>query len=121
MTRVVLVDDTSWFRAAASAVVAATVGFELAGSASSAAEAERILMDPEVSPDLVLMDVDLGDGSGIDLTASLTRLRPELRIVLMSTTDKADLPAEVETCGAIGFVPKIDLTPAMLRCHAGVA
>lgn len=116
-----VVDDTSWFRAAAAAVIAATVGFELIGSASSAAEAERILTDPEMSPALVLMDVDLGDGSGIELTARLTRLRPELRIVLMSTTALTDLPADVERCGAIGFVPKIDLTPAMLRGHSGGA
>ena len=121
MTRVFVVDDTSWFRVAAGAVIAATDGFELGGSASSAAEAERILTDPEMSPDLVLMDVDLGDGSGIELTASLTSLRPELRIVLMSTLGRADLPDDVDTCGAIGFVPKIDLTPAMLRCHSGGA
>ena len=121
MVGVFVVDDTAWFRRAAGAVIEATDGFEVAGCAESAAEGERILADPEICPDLVLMDVDLGDGSGIDLTATLTQLRPELRILLVSTIDRADLPARAETCGAIDFLPKIEFTQAMLRRHTGVA
>jgi DNA-binding NarL/FixJ family response regulator len=118
--RVFVVDDTTWFRSAAEAVIAATEGFEFAGSAASAAEGARAL-ENAVQPDLVLMDVDLGDGSGIELTARLTDVRPELRILLVSTLDRQDLPAGADTCGAIGFLSKIDLSPAMLRRHTGVA
>ncbi len=120
MNRVFVVDDTGWFRTAARAVIAATDGFEFAGWAASAAEGASALADADVQPDLVLIDVDLGDGSGIDLTTRLTRSLPGLRVLLVSTLDREDLPAGADSCGAIGFLSKIDLSPAMLRRHTGV-
>lgn len=121
MIGVFVVDDTSWFRSAAKAVIEATHGFEFVGCATSAAEGACALADAGEEPDLVLMDVDLGDGSGIELTARLTDVRPELRVLLVSTLDRDDLPAGAGDCGAIGFLSKIDLSPAMLRRYTGVA
>jgi DNA-binding NarL/FixJ family response regulator len=115
MTSVFVVDDAPWFLAAAAAVVSATPGFELIGQARSASEtADRLLGAGATSPDLILMDVNLGDGSGIDLTSRLLTARPDLRVLLVSSLSEDELPVVAGSCGALGFVTKIDLAPEVL-------
>lgn len=83
------------------------------GEADSAADAKALLAAIE-RPDLVLMDVNLGATSGIDLTRELTDADPELRVVLVSTMSEADIPADACDSGAEGFVPKATLGPDVI-------
>lgn len=107
--RIVLVDDHASFRRAARLVIEAA-GWEVGGEADSAAAAREVL-EGIPRPDLVLMDVNLGVDSGIDLTRELSSADPELRVVLVSTMSELDLPADAAQSGSCGFVQKSRLDP----------
>lgn len=111
---VFVVDDQPSFRRAAAAVIAAA-GYEHAGEADSAATAQEALQTAVVRPDLVLVDVNLGRDSGIELTRTLTARDEELRIALVSTMAAIDLPSDAATAGAVAFVQKSRLDPATLH------
>lgn len=109
---VLVVDDQRSFRAAAAAVIELTDRFALVGEAEGATEAQAVLGTEPV--DLVLMDINLRDESGIDVTASLLHDHPQLRVILMSTYADTDLPPGAATCGAMRYVHKEQLSPAAL-------
>lgn len=111
--RVFVVDDQPSFRRAARAVITAA-GYDFGGEADSASTAMTALSsDPP--PDLVLVDVNLGADSGIELTRTLVATNPALRIVLVSTMAAIDLPSDATAVGAVGFVEKSRLDPALLH------
>lgn len=110
--RVLVVDDQASFRGAVAELVAGTPGFRLVGEAADGAAAQASRRD--VDPDLVLLDINLGSESGIDLARDLVATDTSLRIVLMSTYAADDLPAGAATCGALGYVHKESLSPSVL-------
>lgn len=112
---VVIVDDHVSYRGVAAAVVEATPDFELVGTASSAESALELLLSIDPPPDLVLMDVNLGERSGIDVTREVCAARPGLKVVLVSALAIEDLPADSRTSGAAGYLPKLLLSPASLE------
>ena len=111
---VLVVDDQQPFRVASSEVVHATEGFALWGTAASGPEAIASVRDGDVLPNLVLMDVNLGEVSGIEATRQMTELWPDLHIVLVSTIAEDDLPGDASTCGAKGYLSKSRLSPTAL-------
>ena len=108
--RVLVVDDQEPFRLAAAAVVAATDGFQLVGSAVSG-EASLAAV-AELHPDLVLMDVHLPGIDGLESTRQIRALQPDVRVLLLSTIDSYD---GAEDCGALGYLPKRILSPVRLQ------
>lgn len=112
--RVFVVDDHPSYRAVAMAVVEATDRFELVGSAGSAAEAVEAVLALSPPPDLVLLDVNLGDGNGIEVAATIVAARTGIRIVFVSALARADLPCSAPTSGAAGYLPKVELSPITL-------
>ena len=112
---VFVVDDHLPFLAAAEAVVDATPGFDLVGTAASAAEAMGRLDLDDGMIDLVLMDIDLGDGSGADVSAVVTEQHPHPVVFLISTMDAADVGTLPQECGASAFITKLELSPTELR------
>ena len=111
-TRVLLVDDQPQFRRAAAALINATPGLELVGEAGSGERA--VDLADELAPDLIVMDVRLPGIDGTEVSRRILRSRPDLRIVLVSTHSRADLPG-IDGCGAARFVRKQDFDgPALL-------
>ena len=110
---VLIVDDQAPFRSAARAVVQLTPGFEVIGEAESGEEA--VTMAAELQPAVVLMDINLGGITGIEAAKQITAARPETVIVLVSTYQKDDLPADASNCGAVEYVHKEELEPRILR------
>ncbi len=108
--RVLVVDDQEPFRLAAAAVVAATDGFQLVGSADSG-EASLAAV-AELQPDLVLMDIHLPGKDGVESTRQIRLLQPGVRVLLLSSFDSYDGAAE---CGALGYLPKRILSPSSLQ------
>ena len=111
--RVLIVDDQAPFREAARAVVELTDGFELAGEAETGEDAvdrARVL-----SPDLVLMDVNLPGIDGLEATRRILRESDGRVVVLMVSTYEADeyAPRAAEA-GAAGYIPKSEFEPDRL-------
>ena len=108
--RCLIVDDSEQFLAAATSRLGRD-GIEVVGAATSSAEALNRV--DTLRPDIVLVDVGLGEDSGFDLTRQLVEAFPRLRsrIVLISTHDEDDLGDLVDGSGAAGFICKSDLTP----------
>ena len=110
---VLIVDDQAPFRRAAAAVVKITGGFEVVGEAESGEEAVELA--GALAPQLVLMDINMGGISGIEATRRITSGWPEVAVVLLSTYQAEDLPADAGTSGALAYVHKEDFGPRVLE------
>ncbi len=108
-----VVDDQVAFRTAAIALVTATEGFEVVGEADTGEAA--VHQAAGSGPLLVLMDINMPGIGGLQAARLIQRARPEAVLLLMSTYDGADLPAEVTSCGAAGYVHKELLDADALR------
>ena len=91
--RVLIVDDQAPFRDAARAVVERAKGFELIGEAESVEAAVEFV--DELTPDLVLMDINMTGITGIEATTQITDAHPEVTVFLLSTYNEEDLPPDV--------------------------
>jgi DNA-binding NarL/FixJ family response regulator len=100
--RMVIVDDNGHFLDAARTVLE-DEGVDVVGVASNSAEAMRIAA--ELQPDVILVDVDLGEESGFDLARSLAASE-DARIVLISAYPESELADLVAASPVAGFVSK---------------
>jgi DNA-binding NarL/FixJ family response regulator len=109
---VLIVDDHPTFRSFARDLLESE-GFEVIGEAEDGASAIELVTS--VRSDLVLLDVQLPDLSGFEV---LERLRAEgvlTRVVLTSSRDASSYGDRVDSSGALGFIPKADLSGDALR------
>ena len=102
--RVLVVDDQEPFRRACATVIECTDGFSLAGVAETGEKAVELA--DRLSPQLVLMDVNLPGISGLEATR-LIRERPDAPVVILVSTyqpgERGDEPRE---CGAAAYLDK---------------
>ncbi len=68
----------------------------------------------ELKPDVVLMDVYLPDGNGIDAISRIVAAHPETRILVLTGHTDVDLLARAAAQGASGFLPKESTLPAVI-------
>jgi len=80
MTRVMIVDDHPIVLSGLSALVESEEGLELVAAARTAAEAREATTEPDVA----VIDLELPDGDGIELGATLKRTWPGLRVVMLT-------------------------------------
>jgi DNA-binding NarL/FixJ family response regulator len=109
---VLIVDDQAPFRMAAAAVVNATPGFQVVGEAASGEEAVETAA--RLHPDVVLMDINMEEMNGIDATREIVHAQPGTVVMLLSTYQRRDLPAEALAVGAAAYVVKQDFGPDVL-------
>ena len=108
--RVLIVDDQEPFRQAMAAVVEATAGFSVAGTAVTGEES--LTAAAELTPDLVLLDVNLPGMSGIDAACSLRSSPWSPVVVLLSTYDEDEF--DISGSGAAAYVAKASFGPDRL-------
>jgi DNA-binding NarL/FixJ family response regulator len=108
---VLIVDDHPSFRALARTVLQAE-GFDVVGEAVDGATA--LTEVKRLHPELVLLDAQLPDTDGFAVAAELTRNGGGPVVVLTSSRDAADFGPLVAESGALGFVPKAELSAAAL-------
>src|SRR5262245_53318009 len=108
-----IVDDQAPFRAAARAVVDRIDGFELVAEVGSGEDA--VAASTTHAPDLVLMDINMGELDGIAATRLITAAAPATKVILVSTYHLEDLPPDARSSGAVAYVNKDELSPRVVR------
>jgi DNA-binding NarL/FixJ family response regulator len=117
----VIVDDHQLFRAGVRAELEGLV--EIVGDAETVDEAARLILD--TSPDVVLLDVHMPDGGGVEVIRRTAPELPSTRFLALSVSDDAEDVIAVIRAGARGYVTKTisgdELADAIRRVHEGDA
>ena len=112
--RSLIVDDNTHFLAAARELLERE-GVEVVGVTSSGAEALQLAGD--LNPDVALVDIDLGQESGLDLARRLAASAGEgsSRVVLISAYSESDFADLIAASPAVGFLAKSELSAARIE------
>ena len=108
---VLIVDDHPSFRASARRLLEAE-GFNVVGEAADGQAA--IAAAQELQPEVVLLDVQLPDLDGFEVAARLAALGLPSAVVLTSSRNAAEYGRMVAETPVRGFIPKSDLSGALL-------
>jgi DNA-binding NarL/FixJ family response regulator len=114
--RVLIVDDHENFRSSARLLLEAE-GYDVIGEAESGAAALRAAA--ELNPDVILLDVHLPDIDGFDVAARVATGPSAPRVVITSSRDASDFGPAIARSGALGFVPKNELSGEALAAILG--
>jgi two-component system response regulator DevR len=110
--RIVLIDDSRMARLGLREQLNRTAEFRLVGEAASMTEGLELI--EKLTPDLVLLDISLPDGSGVHACSRLVAGRPDTRVLILSVYDDPAVIREAIAAGAQGYVLK-DTPVAMWR------
>lgn len=118
---VFLVDDHEVVRRGVRDLLESTGDVTVVGEAGSVAEAlERV---PAAAPDVAVLDVQLPDGTGIELCRELRSQRPELSCLMLTSFPDDDALLDAVVAGASGYVLKqvrgSDLVDAVRQVATG--
>jgi two-component system, NarL family, response regulator DevR len=117
--RVLLVDDHEVIRVGLRTVLGQTLGVTVVGEAGTMAEA--ILQTQRLKPDVILMDVRLPDGSGIDACREILGALPGIRVIFLTSYADDDSVLAAVLAGAHGYVLKEIDSSALLEAIRSVA
>jgi two-component system response regulator DevR len=102
--RLLIVDDHEVTRLGLKTLLQSCPSFEIAGETSSVAETLEAVI--RLQPDLVLLDVRLSDGSGIEACRQLQRLDLETKVLMLTSFADDNLVFDAIAAGADGYVLK---------------
>lgn len=102
--RVVVVDDQRTFSELLALALDVQDDLECVGVALTKADALALVA--EERPDVVLMDIQLPDGCGIEATRELKELHPDCDVLILTGRPDASLLARAADAGASGFLVK---------------
>lgn len=116
---VLIVDDHPLFREGLKTLLSRHAGFDVIGEAGTGAEG--ITKARELRPDIVLMDISLPDGNGIEITRDIMRLSSDTMVTIISMHSKIDYITEAFKAGAKGYVVKESATERLVECLEAVS
>jgi len=119
VTTLMVVDDHSVVRMGLIALLQKVPGFTVAGEAGKVSEA--VAKAEQLNPDVVLMDVRLPDGSGIECCRAIRARRPETRVLMLTSYDDRDAAVASVMAGASGYLLKQVEPEELLRAVRLVA
>ncbi|GAB3120783.1 response regulator [Glaciibacter psychrotolerans] len=102
--RVFLVDDHEIVRRGVADLIGAATDIEVVGEAGTVAQARTRIR--ATRPDVVLLDVRLPDGNGIDICRDLHSSNPRIRCLILTAYDDDDAIYAAVIAGASGYIQK---------------
>jgi len=119
--RILIADDHEVVRIGLASLLDRQPGFSVVGEARSGVEAVREAR--RIRPDVVVMDIRMPDGSGIDACRTITSELPETPVIMLTSYADADALFAAIDAGASGYVLKrvgsSDLVDAVRTVAAG--
>lgn len=109
--RTLIVDDHGIVRTGIRQLLQTEADIAVVGEAGGVKEAVRKAV--ELQPDIVLMDITLADGSGIEATQQIKERCPKTQVLILTVYDDQDTVLKAVQVGAVGYVLK-DLPPEYL-------
>lgn len=117
--RVLVVDDHAVFCDALTAVLNLEPDLRVVGRGATVREAlEQVRLH---RPDVVLLDVHLPDGSGIDAAQAIKRELPKTQIVMLTSDEEESVLRDAIASGVTGYISKHESTPQVLQAVRGAA
>jgi DNA-binding NarL/FixJ family response regulator len=111
--KIVLVDDHPIVRHGMRRLIADETDLEVCGESSAAAEA--LSMIESTKPNLVLIDVSLEEGSGLELIKQIKASHPEVRMLVVSMHDESLFADRALSAGAMGYITKQKATTDLIQ------
>jgi DNA-binding NarL/FixJ family response regulator len=102
--RVVIVDDHPMFRLGLAAAVEQMEGIDVVGEAERVADVGPLVAATE--PDVVLLDVRLPDGSGLEVNRWLAAHHPDVRVIVLTMSEDHETVLTALRDGARGYLVK---------------
>jgi len=102
--KLLIVDDHPMFRDGVKTILRSNPAFEIAAEAGTCAEG--LAQARSLQPDIVVIDISLPDGNGIDLARSILSYAPNARVVMLSMHSKVDFIISAFQAGASAFLAK---------------
>jgi DNA-binding NarL/FixJ family response regulator len=112
ISRVLIVDDHQTFAELLALALGSQPDFDCAGTAATGAAAVEMAL--RLKPDMVVMDIELGLESGLDVTRQIRAAVPDTIVVVVSAHRDADWVGRSAQAGASAFVPKSGSLDEML-------
>lgn len=104
--KIALVEDQQLFRESLAALLERIPGFELL----AVCENGKVFMDTlpglPVAPEVVLVDMDMPEMNGVELTEALQKQRPDIRIIILTVYNQERFMVKMVEAGASGYLLK---------------
>ncbi len=117
--RVLIADDQKIVREGLVSLIGLLPGITVVGAATDGEDAVRLAL--ELEPDVVLMDLNMPRCNGVEATERLRRLRPDARVVVLTTYSDDTWVFSALQAGARGFLTKDAGADEILRAITDVA
>jgi DNA-binding NarL/FixJ family response regulator len=121
--RIVVADDHAVVLEGLRALIGAVDGYELVGTAATGREAVRAAVS--LRPDVLVMDINMPDGSGLEATREVSRVAPDVAVLMLTMFDDDESVFAAMRAGALGYVLKgadpDDIVRAITSVAAGEA
>lgn len=118
-TKIILADDHALIRQCIGAILEQSPGLEVVAEASTGMEAVRLTC--ELQPDLVLMDLVMPDGGGIEASRCIVSAFPDIKVLILSGHGDARSVRQALDVGASGFLVKGCDASELLEAISAVA
>jgi two-component system response regulator DevR len=102
--RLALVDDSEVVRMGLRALLGLEPDFEVVGEAGGVARALELCS--ALAPDVLLLDIRLPDGSGVDACRQILKRHPDLRVLILTSVIDETIVDEAIRAGAHGYLLK---------------
>jgi|SRR5271169_2463337 len=113
MPKVLIVDDHAFIRRGVQTILHAFPDWEFCGEAENGKDAIR--MADELKPEIIIMDVSMPGLNGIEATRAIRKRQPDVKIVLLTLHESAELLRSGFRAGARGYLLKTDAEQELVR------
>jgi DNA-binding NarL/FixJ family response regulator len=119
MPRVLIVDDHAFIRRGVQTILHPYPEWEFCGEAENGKDAIRLA--DELKPEIIIMDVSMPGLNGIEATRAIRKSQPEVKVVLLTLHESAELLRSAFRAGARGYLLKTDAEQELVKALAVVA